>query len=180
MRLKNILALLFSLVVVSFFSCTVTSHKKEFLAEKIQYDVPVNNGDPQLDWWVNNIEGSKREPFLQRIMEAAEKGDVRICDYFNKPLTSGQIRAITTDTIYRTMTRNYPPYEEFDTMTIQSVTWRDIVKIRFLEEWKWDPKTLEITKKVLGIGPVIQREYGSEKFNQLLFWIYFDDRYPVR
>jgi hypothetical protein len=152
--------------------------KKDILAEKIQYDVPIVGGDAQLDWWINNIEGSKREPFVKRIMEAAEKGEVRIYDYFNKPLTPGQIQAITTDTIYRTLTRTYPPYEEFDTMTVESVSWHDINKIRFLEEWNWDPQTLEITKKVLGIGPVVTREYGGEKVNQLLFWIYFDDRLP--
>ena len=69
------------------------SNKTEILAEKIQYDVPVVNNDPQLDWWINNIEGSKREPFLKRIMEAAEKGEVRVYDYFNHPLTPQQLPA---------------------------------------------------------------------------------------
>lgn len=152
--------------------------KKEILAEKIQYDVPIISNNPQLDWWINNIEGSKREPFQKRIMEAAEKGDIRIYDYFNKPMTPGQIQAITTDTIYRTLTRTYPPYEEYDTMTIESISWRDITKIRFLEEWEWNPQTLEITKKVLGIGPLVNREHGGENYNQLLFWVYFDKRLP--
>jgi hypothetical protein len=160
------------------FSCI--SNKKEVLADKIQYDVPIINGDPQLDWWINNIEGSRREPFLKRIMEAAEKGEVRVFDYFNHPLTPQQLQAQCIDTIYRTLVREYPPYEEYDTMTIDAVSYRDITKIRFLEEWTWEPGKVNIEKKVIAIGPVVQREIAGESFNQLLFWIYLDERYPAK
>jgi hypothetical protein len=156
------------------------SNKKEVLTGKIQYDVPVNNNDPQLDWWINNIEGSKREPFLQRIIEGAQKGDVRVFDYFNNALSPSQVMAIGSDTIYQTLLRSTPPYDEYDTLIIRSITYRDIIKIRFLEEWNWNPETLEIDKKVLAIGPVIQKEIAGESFNQLLFWIYLDKRYPEK
>jgi hypothetical protein len=166
------------LTLASLASCSDKSSKNEILASKIQYDVPVSNNDPQLDWWINNIEGSKREPFLKRIMEAAGKGEVKAFDYFNNPLTPAQVQSIGTDTIYQTLMRTYPPYEEYDTTIISSITYRDIVKIRFLEEWKWDPVTLEIDKKILAIGPVTQKEIAGENFNQLLFWISLDDRFP--
>jgi len=166
--------------LIALTACSGNSHKKEILTEKIQYDVPVINSDPQLDWWINNIEGSKREPFLQRIMEAAAKGEVRVCDYFNKPLTPQQIMATGSDTIYQTLLRNYPPYDEFDTMIVRSISYMNIVKIRFLEEWTWNRKSLEMNKKVLGIGPIISKEIGGEKFNQLLFWIYLDKRFPEK
>jgi hypothetical protein len=180
MRLEKLflfISIVFLLTIIAY-SCT--SNKKEILAEKIQYDVPVINADPQLDWWINNIEGSKREPFLKRIMEAAEKGEVRIFDYFNHPLTPQQLPAQCIDTIYRTLVRTYPPYEEYDTMTIDAVSYRDITKIRFLEEWTWEPGSVNIEKKVIAIGPVVQREIAGESFNQLLFWIYLDERYPAR
>jgi len=159
-------------------SCAHRLSETEILATKIQYDVPVNNNDPQLDWWVNNIEGSKREPFLKRLMEAAQNGEVKAFDYFNNPMSPGQVRSAGTDTIYRTFLRDYPPYEEYDTMIVSSITYRDIVKIRFMEEWTWDPETLEIQKKVVAIGPVLNREVAGESFNQLLFWISLDERYP--
>lgn len=180
MRSINFQLFIWIFFLIALIACTGHSHKKEILAEMIQYDVPVINGDPQVDWWVNNIEGSKREPFLKRIMEAAETGDVRVFDYFNHPLTPQQIPAQCIDTIYRTLIREYPPYEEYDTMTINAISYRDITKIRFLEEWTWEPGKVNIEKKVIAIGPVVQREIAGESYNQLLFWIYLDDGYPVK
>jgi hypothetical protein len=180
MNIKNILWLVAILSLAALAACNLQSRKQQTLTEKIQYDVPVNNNDPQLDWWVNNIEGSKREPFLKRILEAADKGEVRVFDYFNRPLTPLQVKAQCIDTIYRTLLREYPPYEEYDTLTIDAVSYQDITKIRFLEEWTWEPGKVNIEKKVLAIGPVVQREVAGENFNQLLFWIYLDKRYPAK
>lgn len=165
-------------VLLTISACTNPSQKQQVLTEKIQYDVLLSNDDPQLEWWVNNIEGSRREPFLMRIMEAAANGEVRVYDYFNQQLSTQQIHSLGADTVYQTLLRNYPPYEEFDTIIVMQVTYRDINKIRFLEEWSWDPGKVEVSKKVIGLAPVIQREIAGETFNQLLFWIYLDDRYP--
>jgi len=175
--INSSLAAVLVLMLASLISCSGTA-KKEVLTSKIQYDVPVASNNPQLDWWINNIEGSRREPFLKRIMEAAEKGEVRVFDYFNNPLSPNQIMALGSDTIYQTLLRNTPPYEEYDTMIVNSLTYRDVVKIRFLEEWTWNPKSLEMDKKILAIGPVIQNEIAGETFTQLLFWIYIDKSYP--
>ena len=180
MRLKIILTWIPVISMVAFISCNYHSRKQQILAEKIQYDVPVVSSDPQLDWWINNIEGSRREPFLIRILDAAEKGEVRVYDYFNQPMTPLQVRTQCIDTIYRTLLREYPPYEEYDTMTIDAVSFRDITKIRFLEEWTWEPGKANLEKKVIALGPVVQREVAGENFNQLLFWIYLDERYPVK
>lgn len=180
MRLPKLFLFISIVFLITLAACNRNLYKKEILAEKIQYDVLVVSNDPQLDWWINNIEGSKREPFLKRIMEAAEKGEVRVYDYFNRPLTPQQLPAQCIDTIYRTLVRTYPPYEEYDTMTINEVTYRDITKIRFLEEWTWKPGNVEIEKKVIAIGPIVQREIAGQSFTQLLFWIYLDDRCPAK
>jgi len=180
MKLINIRTSILFISLVALFACNIHSRKQETLTEKIQYDVPITNNDPELDWWINNIEGSRREPFLKRIMEAAEKGEVRVFDYFNNPMTLAQVQSVGTDTIYQTLLRTFPPYEEYDTMIISSISYRDIVKIRFMEEWKWNPSSLEIEKKVLAIGPVLQKEIAGESFNQLLFWIYIDEHYPAK
>jgi hypothetical protein len=180
--MKNLVKYSLTAVVFSFLimliSCTGRSVTREVLASKIQYDVPVSNNDPQLDWWINNIEGSKREPFLERVMQAAENGEVRVFDYFNNPLDPGQVKSMGTDTIYQTLLRTYPPYEEYDTVIIRTVSYRDIIKVRFLEEWTWDTKTLEVDKKILAIGPVTQKEIAGESFTQLLFWISLDESFP--
>jgi hypothetical protein len=174
-KFKAFHAIIFFLVLMSAISCRQAEKGKEILTTKIQYDVPIVSSNPQLDWWINNIEGSRRDPFLKRIMEAAEKGQVRLYDYFNNPMTPLQLQQQCIDTVYQTLLRNYPPYEEYDTMIIIPVELRDITKIRFLEEWTWDPATVKIEKKVIGLGPVIQRQVAGETFSQLLFWIYFDE-----
>jgi len=172
--------LILGIILLAILAGSCNSRKKQILAEKIQYDVPVNNNDPQLDWWINNIEGSRREPFLKRIMEAAGSGEVQVFDYFNQPLTPGQVMSIGTDTIYQTLLRMRPPYEEYDTMIVQTISYQDVVKIRFMEEWFWDTESLEMEKKILAIGPVIQREIAGERFNQLLFWISVDEQFPAK
>jgi hypothetical protein len=181
-NMKNHILALFTIISIgssaTFVSCTDKSSEDDILATKIQYDVPVNNNDPQLDWWINNLEGSRRDPFLKRIMEAAEKGEVSVFDYFGQPLSPAQIASAANDTSYLALLRDSPPYEEYDTMVVTTITYRDISKIRFLEEWKWDPKSLEMEKKVMAIGPVVQKEAAGGTYNQLLFWIYFDGQHP--
>ena len=177
-KLNFLHAVLILLVFLSMYSCSDRKAKTEILTSKIQYDVPVINNDPQLDWWINNIEGSRREPFLKRIMEAAEKGNVKIYDYFNQPMTADQVKSLGTDTIYQTLMRAVPPYEEYDTMIVKSISYQDISKIRFLEVWTWNPETLEMDKEIVAIGPVIEKEFGGEKFNQLLYWISLDEQFP--
>ena len=170
---KATLAMLILIVWAQFFLSGCNHEKKEVLASKIQYDVPIINNDPQLDWWINNLEGSKREPFLKRMMEAVEKGEVKACDYFGNPITPAQVRGSLSDTVYQTLMRSTPPYEEYDTMVILTINYRDISKLRFLEEWSWDASTMRMEKKLIGFGPVIQRKTAGETYNQLLFWIMF-------
>jgi hypothetical protein len=158
-------------------ACKPEPDQGETLASRIQYDVPIVGNDPQLDWWVNNLEGSRRDPFVQRLISAAEKGDIKAYDYFNQPLSPDQVLALGTDTVYMTFMREFPPYEEYDTMVVRKITYRDVTKIRFLEEWTWDPGSLEVRKKVIGIGPLIQKEMAGQTYNQLLFWVYVDKDY---
>jgi hypothetical protein len=171
MKIKSLLSGISIVLILLMMSCSRSSQEEKVLATRIQYDVPIINADSQLDWWINNLEGSRREPFLQRVMEAVEKGEVTAYDYFNKPLTPEQVKASLSDTVFQTLLRNRPPYEEYDTMVIITVSYRDISKLRFLEEWRWHRGDLNIEKKVIGFGPVIQREVAGEAYNQLLFWI---------
>ncbi len=166
------------ILMISLASCS--NSKMEQLTKRIQYDVPISNDNPDLDWWVNNIEGSKRDPFVKRIMEAAMSGEVKAYDYFNTELTPEEVRATGIDTIYQTLRREYPPYAEYDTIVIRKTDYRDVKKIRFMEEWNWDPKSLQIDKKVIGIAPLIIHQEGNQTYNQLLFWIYLDKAYPAK
>lgn len=175
--MKNIKVLIPGLILIFLVSCGNFGKDKTVLCEKIQYDVQINNPDPGHYWWVNNIEGSKREPFVKNILNAAFSGEVKTYDYFNKLLTLKQLEEISSDTIYRTMKRTYPPYEIYDTIIINKLDFSDISKIRFLEEWKYDKDKIVIDKRVIGIAPIIDKKDndGNLIAVQPLFWIYFDE-----
>ncbi|MDD5507554.1 MAG: hypothetical protein PHD25_04390, partial [Bacteroidales bacterium] len=83
--------------------------KMTLITERIQYDVDIKSPDPDFDWWVQNIEGSKREVFIRQVMEAAYEGKVRTFSYFNEPLTPRQVREIGFQSDTLTFQRAVPP-----------------------------------------------------------------------
>lgn len=170
------------LIMIFLISCGNFSKDKTVLCERIQYDVIINNPDPGHYWWVNNIEGSKREPFIKNLFNAAFSGEMKAYDYFNNPLTIEQLKMIGADTIYRTLTRSYAPYDEYDTVIITNLEYEDVKRIRFLEEWQYDENNIAINKNVVGISPLIERRdsEGNMIAVQPLFWLYFDEKYPIK
>ncbi|MCD4773386.1 MAG: hypothetical protein K8R41_08405 [Bacteroidales bacterium] len=180
--MKNIKTLVPVLIMIFLISCGNFSKDKTVLCERIQYDVIINNPDPGHYWWVNNIEGSKREPFIKNLFNAAFLGEVKAYDYFNNLLSVEQLKMIGADTIYRTLTRPYAPYDEYDTVIITKLEYEDVKRIRFLEEWLYDENEISINKKVVGIAPLIERKDGEGNMIavQPLFWLYFDEKYPLR
>lgn len=172
------LLIAFSLFITM--GCRPSEEKDTIEVKRIQYDVMIKNDDPTALWWANNLEGSVREEVLGELFQKAYSGEIQVYDYFMNPLTPQQVRKIGSDTIYKTMMREYPPYEEFDTMVVTSISIRDISALRFLEEWKIDRLDLSVDKRVVGLGPVYLRKYGEEQYKELLFWTYFDSEYPGR
>lgn len=176
----NRIAALFILLVISLVSCMQQKESEVIVAERIQYDVPIRNADPDADWWVQNLVGPNREELVRKVLEMARSGEVTAYDYFNSPLTPGQVRKIGIDTLIQTLRRNVPPYDEYDTAIITSLKAADISRIRFLEEWRMKADGLEIEKKVLGMAPVKMVEYQGTEYTMPLFWVYFDPEYPAR
>lgn len=154
--------------------------KMILITERIQYDVDIKSPDPDFDWWVQNIEGSKREVFIRQVMDAAYEGKVRTYSYFNEPLIPQQVREIGFRADTLTFQRAVPPYDFYDTIVEHRINFQDITRFRFLEEWYMDPGSHGITKKVIGIAPVLRRytETGELMGYMPLFWIYFDENYP--
>jgi len=176
--MKNLNLLLLLLLAAFFLSCN-NEDKFQNLSERIQYDVPIKNKDVDANWWVNNIVGPDREDLIKGIFEKAQNGEIKVYDYFNELLTPEDVRKIGIDTSYKTIKRNTPPYEEYDTMIVTQLEWEDITKLRFLEEWKIDPKTMDIQKTVIGIAPVKMVTVGGNLYSMPLFWIYLDEKYPA-
>jgi hypothetical protein len=81
-------------------------------------------------------------------------------------------RLNSTDAIKQQRTE--PPYDTYDTIIKRTA---NVTAIRFMEEWSFDPVTMAIEKKVVGICPVelcydMNKEFKGYK---PYFWVYFTD-----
>lgn len=163
------------------FSCNHKS-EKSIVTERIQYDVNIKSPDPGLDWWVQNLEGQNREKFIHQIIDAAYEGKVKAWDIFGKQLTMEQVKAIEnySDTIL--VQNPEPPYNDSLIPVKHELNRKDITRIRFLEEWSINPTTLQMDKKILGIAPLLEKytEKGELQGYMPLFWVYFDEKYPLK
>ena len=170
-RLQTLFLLLFLFQI--FISCS-QKEEKISITKKIQYDVSIKNANPNYDPWIENMNESERYVFVQKLLDAAYDGKIKAYDYFNKPLSSDELKSLGVDTTYKTLTRTYPPYEEFDTLIVNRINIRDINKIRFLEEWRMNETNFVFEKKVIAIAPVIDKydDQGILLGKQPLFWIY--------
>jgi len=150
---------------------------RTIITKKIQYDVPIMNTDANYDWWIKNIEGSDREALLNNIFEKVQSGDIQAYDYFNEPLTVGQIGSILVDTMHQILNRTTPPYAEYDTTIIKKIEPAHISMLRFLEEWKYDESSLQIDKKIYAISPVLEVIIDGQKVTRPLFTVYTDESF---
>lgn len=170
----------FSLLLAAALLMVSCGKKPHLITERIQYDVTIKSPSPDYDWWIQNLEGPAREKLVRNLIEKALKGEVQTHDYFNNPLDPKQVGYILHDTMLYRLQHQEAPYEYYDTLVVHHIEEADVLRIRFLEEWYYDPKNMQITKKVLGIAPVARRfdSQGIERW-QPLYWIYTDKRYPV-
>jgi hypothetical protein len=173
-------AIIFALAV---FSCHNTGDEsKNVVTKRIQYDVGIHNTDPEMDWWVQNIEGSNREKFVSNIIDQVTKGEVKAYDFLScKPFKADEIKNMMKRVDSISVERATPPYDLVDTVMTTEIRLNDITRLRFLEEWSMNEKTLAFTKKVVGLCPLVERhsETGDLRGYKPLFWVFFDDRYPA-
>lgn len=179
MKIRSFIVL--SLFAVLLASCGNNNANKSIVTKRIQYDVNIVTPDAEMDWWVQNIEGASREKFVKQLFKQAQHGEVKVYDFFSyKLLTKKEVGDIlkTIDTI--SVERAMPPYDLVDTVIVKEVRMSDIKKIRFLEEWQMDEQSLEFTKAVSGICPMVEKldANGEIRGNKPLFWIFLDKRYP--
>ncbi|MFH0866447.1 MAG: hypothetical protein V1904_09630 [Bacteroidota bacterium] len=185
--MKKILAFFLVLFLMTFLSCVTDKKDNDYknekmLAERIQYDVLIKTPNPDLDWWTQNIEGSKREAFVKTILDLAYTGKVKAYDYFNKPLTPEEVKAIDNSTDTITMPDINDPSKTYDTVIKSELDIQKITKVRFLEEWYLDEKKYSFDKKVCGIMLLKENYSDSMELRGYtpLFWLYLDDEYPAK
>ena len=175
------LSLLLAITMVTPSCRNGESPDKNVVTKRIQYDVPIRNSEPDMDWWVQNIEGSNREKLLKDIIQQVSNGEVKAYDFLScKPFTKDEIKDMMKHVDSISVERSTPPYDLVDTVMVTEIRLSDIVKLRFLEEWSMNEKTLAFSKKVAGICPMIERRTDSGELRgyKPLFWVFFDDKYP--
>jgi hypothetical protein len=181
--------LLLSIPVLFFYSCGNDSKTKDFkdetqLTERIQYDVLIKTPDPDLDWWTQNIEGSKRETFIKTILDLGTSGKVKAYsgDYLYTPLTTDDVKALCSTTTNTTIQDLKDPDKTHDTVIKSELDIQSITKVRFLEEWYLDENNLSFDKKVCGVMLMKESYDDSANFRGYspLFWLYFDKDYPAK
>lgn len=169
---KNIM---YGLILFSLMSAASCNQKKEttVVTPKIQYDVFVKSPDPSYDWWIQNIAGPQREQLVATILNGALSGKYPAYDYYYKPISPQQVSRILNDTLRKTVQEKKPPYELKDTLIVKKITVKDILKLRFMEQWEVNEQNLTFEKKVMGIAPVarITDPSGNTRW-QPLFWLF--------
>lgn len=187
--MKKLFAIFPVLFIGSLLSCVNDKNDKDYknetqLTERIQYDVLIKTPDPDLDWWTQNIEGSKRETFVKTILDLAYNGKVKAYsgDYLYTLMTPEEVKAIENSTDTITVQNPDDPSKSYDTIIKNELDIQTITKVRFLEEWYLDEKNNSFDKKVCGVM-LLRENYGDSlelRGYTPLFWIFFDDAYPAK
>lgn len=174
MRLKFLIIIIF----LGIFLSACQNQKAKTVTRKIQYDVTIKSPNPNYDWWIQNISGPQREALVKMILEGALDGKYQAYDYFYKPISKAKVAQILFDTIHKEIQEKTPPYSQKDTIIVNHITWKNIERLRFMEEWRVNRKNLSFIKKVVGIAPVatITDATGNVRW-QPLFWIFPDKNY---
>lgn len=122
--------------------------------------------------------------FITVIMGALKEGsitayDISGTDEFLLPLTYQEIVTRQIDTAHKTLTRPYPPYDQYDTVIYSEFDPTKVLRIRVKEDWYFDKKRSQMMVRILGICPVMIKERNNEEFPEPLFWIYFPEARPI-
>lgn len=182
MKKKGLLILLISVLFSACKQEAGADARKNRVTERIQYDVTIKTPDPDMNWYVQNIEGSEREKFIKNIITAAYKGKVKTYDADGTLLSPAEVQKIEnrSDTVFA----EGVGADGSDSLIVQrtELDIQLVTKIMFLEEWYMDENTLQFEKKVLGICPLYAKynDDGSFRGYRPLFWVYFDERYPLK
>lgn len=179
---RTFIAFLFlSIFMVVTVSCKRKTNEDQWITKRIQYDVTIKSPDPAMDWWVQNVEGASRETFVNAFISAAYSGDIKAWDVFHNEMSTDQVKAIGNRSDTLTFQRPDPPFDLYDTVIRQELSLNEISRFRFLESWKMDPRTLKITKEVIGVCPLMESYApdGTMRGYMPMFWVYFDPQYPA-
>lgn len=178
--MKSFFTFLILIILIAVSCNNASNEKKNGVTDKIRYVVSIKNSDKDADWWIDNIEGQKRESFVGTILNVVLAGKVKAYEDedFKIEFPAAKIKAKYNriDSLYIPSLRN--PKMDSLILIKEELDAKAINKIAFVEQWNMDPATLKIEKNVLGFCPVVEvftsdPETGEQIFKGLkaLFWV---------
>jgi gliding motility associated protien GldN len=95
--------------------------------------------------------------FITVVMDALREGsitayDISSTDEFLLPLNYQEIISRQVDTVHRTLTRPYPPYDQYDTVIYTEFDPNRVTRIRIKEDWYFDKKKSQMLVRILGMA----------------------------
>jgi hypothetical protein len=187
---KKILFFTMGTLLLAFAGCnpkggeTKTNH--QLLSKNIEYDVTINNykfmklwgGEVSADlWFRDNLEGSVRSGYMELLWKNALAGKLELYDMNDKKIDTTELKKILTitDSLQIEIGNKL-----VDTVIRKTIDPNETTKLRFREEWTYDPTTMVISKKVLAIAPILRTtevydNNGNETYckDKALFWVKF-------
>jgi len=122
--------------------------------------------------------------FMTIIMDAIKLDsitayDITPTDEYNVPLKYSEIINRQVDTLKQTLTRPYPPYDDYDTVIYTEFDPSKVMRIRIKEDWFFDKQRSQMMCRIIGICPVMMKERDGEEYPEPLFWIYYPEARPI-
>ena len=123
--------------------------------------------------------------FITVVMDALKQGKITAYDPSTStdellvPITYNEIIARQTDTIHKTLRRTTPPYDEYDTVIINSFDPTQVMRLRLKEDWYFDSKRSEMLVRIESFCPVMLKEHNGQQVPVPLFWVSYADARKV-
>lgn len=165
------------------------------LSRMVMYDVPVKmdstfgsrNRQPvsaytfEEEWYENKLLTPDRMVFLRSLHDSVLNGRLKVYQLEDMkdltepvftPVTPEMASKIGNDSVFVLI---YNPEKNDEEMVGVRRTFdlQKIYRIRFLEEWTYDPRKMTIVKKIIAYAPLYRRELGSSEtlYDIPMYWV---------
>lgn len=165
-------------------SITNDADSANLISKRVIYEAYIKSHEGDDNDWYENIPTEKRAKFIDAILNAVKEGKLKAytgeigmpSNTKENELSTTQVMSLLTDTI-TTFTEDPDNRELIQTIATAEVTGENFSRITFVEEWYFDELSLNIEKKVVGMGFPIEvfNEQGDFMGYTRLFWVWFDD-----
>lgn len=138
-----------------------------------------------LPFYYPTVEQNGRRSFMQVLLDAIKEGSITAyessSDEFLIPFAYQQIIASLSSVDSISLTRDYPPYDPYDTVIVKEFDPTAVKQVRLKEDWFFDKQRSVMDVRIIGICPIVEKldENGESKGVLPLFWIYFPEAREV-